>query len=59
MKIDVRMSNEDYFEVNHWHASAPDYVVYALRQQLAAATSVWPELKKYRLVELKPKPEAA
>ena len=49
MKVDLRMSNDDHFSVSSWWAEKPEFVINSLRQQLEAATSVWPELAAYRI----------
>lgn len=51
MKVEVSMTKVDEFDVSTWWAKSPDFVISTLRSQLEAAQAVWPELKKFALVE--------
>ena len=49
MKISVTISNEKEFNVGHWWAKSPEFVIETLREQLEAAQAVWPELNGYTI----------
>lgn len=52
MKVDVSMTTDkDLFEVSHWWAKEPAFVVDSLRRQLEAASAIWPELRQFAIVE--------
>ena len=52
MRVEVNMTVEkELFEVNHWWAKTPQFVIEALQKQLVAASAIWPELKHARVVE--------
>lgn len=51
MRADIEMNPENKLHVSSWWATSPEYVVSALRQQLKAASAIWPSLSMYQIVE--------
>jgi hypothetical protein len=49
MRVSISMGSDDEINVAGWWAKSPDCLVNALRQQLEAATAIWPELKDYKI----------
>lgn len=47
MKIEVSMQTDALFEVHHWWAKKPEFVIETLRAQMKAASAIWPELRAY------------
>ena len=47
MKLEISMTiDKQLFEINHWWATAPEFVLDTLRAQLDAARILWPEALK-------------
>jgi hypothetical protein len=49
MKVEVNMQPDDKFYVSGWWATNSDFVLESLRQQLHAASAVWPELSNINI----------
>jgi hypothetical protein len=49
MRMHVSVTSTQEFNVGSWCATAPDFVIATLQEQLDAASAVWPELKGYRI----------
>lgn len=48
MIVTVSMKNdEERFVVHEWWTTGPSFAVEAFRDQLRAASAIWPELAKY------------
>lgn len=50
MRVEISMtSDENKLMVNAWWATSPEFVIESIKSQLAAAQTIWPELKRFRL----------
>ena len=49
MKVDVKVSPLNHINIYSWDTNDPDFFVEVLRDQLATAQAVWPELRGYSI----------
>lgn len=59
MKVEVNMQPDDKFYVSGWWATSPEFVLSSLRQQLEAASAVWPELAGVEIEKPRSRSKAA
>lgn len=59
MRIEMSMGiADDKFKVEGWWATKGDFVIHSLASQLDAAKVIFPELKRFELMEMRaPEPE--
>jgi hypothetical protein len=49
MKMTVHVSQEQEFTSSTWWAKTAEFALETLKQQLDAASAIWPELKEYKI----------
>jgi hypothetical protein len=54
MRVGVVMAGKDELVVERWETKEPGAAVKALRDQLALAAAVWPELENYAIGKKQP-----
>lgn len=57
MRVDVNSMDKDRFTVSCWETTEAHEAITMLREQLAAAAAIWPELADYSICKNDPDEE--